>query len=570
MKNYPSPPGARTYTGRRLSFLHLGLLALLVLLSYWRLPSLDYVHFDDDTYVVRNPVVQQGLSAASAVWAFTTFHACNYHPLTWLSHLADVSLFGGGPLGGHLTNGALHFANALLVYLFFLRTTRRAWPSFFLAALWAAHPLRVESVAWVAERKDVLSGFFWLATMHAYVWYCLRPSLARYAATLGVFTLGLLAKPMLVTLPVALALLDFWPLRRLGGRFGARYGALSSGLAQGAPAAPARSLGWALLEKLPLLALAAASSAVTLLAQQEAMGGELYTPRMRVLNALTSCVAYVAKLFWPMNLAAYYPHQGPDQSAPLAALAGLGLAAATVAALRWGRRYGYLATGWLWFLATLAPVIGLIQVGPQAMADRYTYIPHLGLCLLCVWAACEERLGLALGRRLLGAQGHRLALSALLCLLVALVGLTQRQVSFWRDGVTLFSRAAAVAPSDLAFNNLGNAHALAGQAELAEESYLRTLDLNPNHVMGMANLGVLYARQGRAEEAERLLSRAVVLEPDLSVAHAWLGALALQRRDAAGAATAFQAALALDPGNRMAQSGLAQAIEAMNEMQPSF
>jgi hypothetical protein len=541
--------------------LHLGLLLLLVLACYWRLPWLEYVHFDDDQYVARNPMVQQGLSAQTTLWAFTSFYASNYHPLTWISHLLDVSLFGPGPMGGHLTNGVLHLANALLAYLFFVRVTRRGWPSFFLAAFWAGHPLRVESVAWVAERKDALSVFFWLATMHAYVWYARRPNWKRYLGSLGVFVLGLLSKPMLVTMPAALLLLDFWPLRRVGGWLGERFGASAAGLAPETPVCPARGVRALLLEKTPFLLLAAAFSCVTLLAQQEAMGGlEIYTIRMRALNALISCAAYVGKLFWPVELIAYYPHQGPDTSWSLALLCGLGLLAATAFFLRVGRRHGYAPVGWLWFLVTLSPVIGLIQVGPQAMADRYTYIPQLGLCLLVVWGLLD-----ILEWRPLGLKARRLGFGLAFALLALLVWVTQVQVSYWRDAVALFTRSAEVAPSDLAFNNLGNAYVMAGRPSSAMDSYRRALELNPRHAMSLSNLGVLAAQHGRLIEAERLLRQAVAIEPETPVAHLWLGGLALERGDPVAAVQSFQSALRYDPDNRKAQEGLEYAMRKIKD-----
>ena len=525
------------------------LLATLVALGFWQLPWLDFVHFDDDTYVVRNPAVLQGLGLDTLAWAFTTFHGCNYHPLTWLSHLADVTLFGLAPAGHHLSSGILHLANALLVYLFFLRATRRVWPSFFLAALWALHPLRVESVAWVAERKDVLSGFFWFAAMHCHLYYSRRPSARRYALLVAGFALGLLAKPMLVTLPLALLLLDVWPLRR--------FTWLST--AQNAPhddipRCPPQTLRRLLAEKLPLLALAGASSAVTLLAQQEAMGGfELYPMGMRVMNALTSYVAYVGNFFWPAGLVVHYPHPGPEQSWALAGLAGLGLALATVAALRRVRSWGFVQTGWFWFLLTLAPVIGLVQVGPQAMADRYTYIPHIGLSLIAVWGAvalCDLRANL---RRPLALAG-----AIALCFLL---WRTQIQVAYWRDSLTLFTRAATVEPSDLAFNNLGNAYALAGDFERAINNYQRTLAINPNHSMATANLGLLYAHLGQTKSAEEMLRRATALDPSLPQVYVALGRLALERQDTAQALESFQTALTLAPNNASARSGIAECFE---------
>jgi hypothetical protein len=331
----------------------------------------DFVNVDDTEYVLKNVEVARGLTSEGAVWAFTHFHVSNWHPLTWISHMLDCQFFGLSPGGHHLTNVLLHMATAICLFLVLRQMTAALWRSAFVAAVFAIHPLRVESVAWVAERKDVLSGLFFVLTIGAYVRYARRPSRAGYAAVTVLFALGLMCKPMLVTLPFVLLLLDYWPLNRVGNRNFLQV------------------LRRLVLEKLPLFALAAASGLVTLFAQKGVIQpfASISFP-VRAANAFISYVAYLRQLFWPSNLAALYPFPSGGIVVPgilsLILLAGISLG---VFVLR--RRYPYLVTGWLWYLIMLGPVIGILQVGIQARADRYTYLPQIGLYVLLAWAVAD-------------------------------------------------------------------------------------------------------------------------------------------------------------------------------------
>ena len=348
------------------------LLVVVVLIAYGTVWHFDFVNIDDDFYVTENAQIQQGLSLDSVLWAMTTIEEANWHPLTWLSHMMDVQLFGLNPGGHHLTNLLLHIANVLLLFGVLQQMTGAVWLSALVAALFALHPLNVESVAWVAQRKTVLSTMFWLLTVLAYVRYVKKPNWGRYLGMMGIFVLGLMAKPMLVTLPCVLLLLDYWPLKRLGKdskEFWERLPRLAA-------------------EKLPLLIPVAAISVVTLEAQSQA--GAISTWEWlplgtRVANAVAAYGLYLKKMLWPMDLAVFYPHPGNSLEVWPVALAALLLVILSLGVWWQGRRSRYLVVGWFWYLGTLLPVSGLIQVGGQAMADRYAYVPLMGLFIILVW-----------------------------------------------------------------------------------------------------------------------------------------------------------------------------------------
>ena len=471
----PDPGNHAEDSMRQRPALILGIaITLLTLALYWRVQGHGFLHYDDYQYVVDNPHVRHGLTRQGVLWALTSGYASNWHPLTWLSHMLDCELYGLNPQGHHLNNLLLHIANALLLFRLLLRMTGALWRSAFVAALFALHPLHVESVAWVAERKDVLSTLFWMLTLGAYLRYRERPTGTRYLATLFLFALGLAAKPMLVTLPFVLLLLDCWPLGRMPSP---------------------RSLLPLVREKAPFFVLAALSSVITFWVQSHWGAVVLSIPlKERLANALVSYVGYGAKMLWPVNLACFYPH--PLDGLPLWQAAGalLLLAGVTVAVVRAGRRLPYLAVGWLWYLGTLVPVIGLVQVGAQAMADRYTYVPLIGLFVMLSWGAGS-----------LAAKGPlpKIATAALsAALLAALLPLTWSQISHWKDSETLFAHALEVTDRNLlAHNNLGNALARQGRLEEAEFHLVEALRLRPDYAAAQNNLGILRLRQGRFEEA---------------------------------------------------------------------
>ncbi|HZT81044.1 MAG TPA: tetratricopeptide repeat protein [Gemmataceae bacterium] len=517
-----------------------------------------FVNYDDPLYVTDNRPVQQGLSAANVAWAFRTTHATNWHPLTWLSLMLDRHLDAAGrhPLAApaaaldrslppvlgnllgppgetaaqarcyHLTNLAFHTAAALLLFLALRRLTGAVWCSALVAPLFAVHPLRVESVAWVAERKDVLSAFFWMLTLWLYAGYAARPSWWRYLLVVLAFALGLLAKPMLVTLPCVLLLLDWWPLRRLQAPSPPTPRPQSGG--EGSQPLP-RSGGegisrraWAgvLLEKLPLFALAAASCVVTYYAQEKggAVGTlERYSPGARVANAAVAYVGYVGKAVWPSSLAVFYPHR--QALPPGWQWAGAGLVLAGVSALAVGqaRRRPYLLVGWLWYLGTLVPVIGLVQVGEQAMADRYTYVPLVGLSVAAAWG-----LGDFLARR---PQWRGIVLVGAAALLAACVALTWRQALTWRDSVTLWEQAVAATSNNCtAHYNLGCHYLSRGQLDEAAGEFERALAIRPRHAGARTNLGLVCQRRGQLDAAIAHYRRVLTDWPEYAMAHHNLGA----------------------------------------------
>jgi tetratricopeptide (TPR) repeat protein len=488
---------------RRYQALFIGVfLMVLTAAVFWPVTGHDFVNYDDDQYVTENRQVRQGVTLQGVRWAFATFQAGNWHPLTWLSHMLDVTFYGLDPAGHHLTNLLIHGLNVLLLFVVLLRMTGGLWPSACVAALFALHPLHVESVAWVAERKDVLSTCCGLLAIAAHVRYAARPTGDRYLGVLCLFALSLMAKPMLVTLPVILLLLDYWPLGRLQ---------LASG---------ARRTVWPLLkEKFPLLLLSAASGAVTVLAQQQAGAIRTFDALSlwaRVENALVAYVGYMGKTLWPDNLAVFYPHPGSSLPPWQVAGAVLLLGGITVLVALAGNRRPYLFVGWSWYLVTLVPVIGLIQIGSQAVADRYTYVPLIGLFIMLAWGAAELTAGWRHQRAVL--------VVAAALLFPALMGITWLQVRVWRNSVTLFERALAVTTSNyIAHDHLGLALVRQGRVEEALPHYAEALRIKPNHVGTLTNLADAMVRQGRLDEAAGWYSDVLRLHPDDARTHNNLG-----------------------------------------------
>jgi tetratricopeptide (TPR) repeat protein len=510
------------------------LLAVLTLAAFWPALRGGFVNYDDPDYVTDNPRVQAGLSAANVRWAFRTFHTANWHPLTWLSLQADRTLYGGaGPFGFHLTNLLLHTGSTLLVFLTFRALTGCVWPSALAAALFAVHPLHVESVAWVSERKDVLSTFFWFLSIAAYGWYARRPGVLRYLAVVLAFICGLLAKPMLVTLPCVLLLLDFWPLRRVEWRRAA----------------------WLVAEKAPLLALAAVSCWMTWKAQQS--GGAVkpltqYSGAVRLGNAVAAYGGYLQKMVWPKNLAAFYPHPGDGLSVAAVGVSAALLLGVTIACLWAARRHPYAIVGWLWYLGTLVPVIGLVQVGEQAMADRYTYVPLAGVFLALSWATAD------LARHWPFLRGT-LALAAVFVLGVC-VQLTWKQSATWVNSHTLWSHAAEKVPNNwLAHINLALDYGGNNPAE-AVEHLREAVRIRPDFPLGQLNLGVYLAQLGQKEEAEKCYRAVLESWPRIPQAHSNLGLLLLEKDRLDEARRHLEEAVRLDPGYDRAHYGLGQAL----------
>jgi len=478
----------------------LALAALIVALTvaiYAPVASHGFVNFDDNLYVTENPQVRRGLTLETMAWALTHFHASNWHPLTWWAHMLNVELFGLWAGGHHLSSLALHLVNALLLFGLLRHLTGQPLRSAFVAALFAVHPAHVESVAWVAELKDVLSTAFLFLTLAAYAGWAKTGRAGLYRLSLLLFALGLAAKPMLVTVPAILLLFDWWPLGRLAGLSGTEP-----------PPDTWRRIGRLLLEKAPFAVLALASGVITLLAQQGAMVTvRALTPGERLCNSLQAYVRYIGAMFWPLDLAVYYPLRHPF-CGDFAILSGALLAGGTAGLVLLARVRPWTLTGWGWFVVTLLPVIGWIQVGAQAMADRYTYVPYVGLFILLAWGGAwllEGRPG----------WFRRWGLVAGALLLAASAVIAARQVTFWHDSITLFGRAVAVTRyNDTAHNNLASALLAAGREAEAERHCRIAVDLNPNNAMAQSNLGTILFAAGRFEEAARRQRRAVELQGD--------------------------------------------------------
>ena len=512
------------------------MLAVLTLTAYSQVFRCGFTNFDDDDYVTANQHVQH-LTWKNLGWAFNIGYAGNWHPLTWMSHVMDYRLFGSNPLGHHLVNLLLHIANTLLLFLIFTRMTGSLWKSSFVAALFAVHPLHVESVAWIAERKDVLSTLFFMLTILAYLRYTAKPGIARYLPVTGLFALGLMAKPMLVTLPFVLLLLDYWPLDRIRP-------------------------GWRLIwEKLPLIVMAGGSSVLTYLAQKTGgavSGFESVQLGVRVSNGVVSYASYILRMLWPQHLSAAYPHPG-DKLSPVLVLGALFLlAAVSFLAIRTRRSKPYLAFGWLWFVATLVPVIGLIQVGLQAMADRYTYVPLIGLFVAIVWLIpgtfLEPKRG---GDGVMGRWGA--AGMAVACLvIIVMAAVTWIQVGYWRDSVTLMNHAIAVTRGNfIAHNSLGSAYAAMGRTEDAIREYREAIRINPDYGMAQTNLATQLQKQGRTAEAAEISVQAASRNPQSADTHYNAGVILHQNGDLDGAIREYKEAIRIMPDFPDAHKNLA-------------
>jgi Flp pilus assembly protein TadD len=500
--------------------------------AYAPVGHFGFLTWDDPQYVYANAHVAQGLTWQGAWWALTATEAANWHPLTWLSHMLDVQIYGMDAGPQHVTNLLIHILNSLLLFGVLYRMTGAWGRSTFAAGLFALHPLHVESVAWIAERKDVLSALFWMLTMWAYVTYARRPGWRRYWPVLVFFTLGLMTKPMLVTLPFVLLLLDFWPLQRVKQ--------------------------WRLVwEKAPLFALAAISSAVTVLVQQH--GGAIQALEkvpwsFRLANAPAAYLAYAGKMLWPARLAAFYPI---GTSAPVvqAIFGALFLGGATFFAIRAGRRHGYVLAGWLWYVGTLIPVIGLVQVGNQSMADRYSYVPLTGLFIVIAWGTPE----------LLAHWQHaRVALpAAAACVLLACAALDRAQLSYWTDSGVLWQRAVDMTDDNyIARNNLGSVLLERGKAAEAVAQFGEALRLRPNYAEARDNLATALVWQGKLDEAARQLREALRIMPGLADARYKLGVVLMSQGKRDEAIGSFAEALRTNPGFAEAHYRMGNALEA--------
>ena len=500
---------------------------------YSQVRHFDFVNFDDPEYIGGNSHVRAGLTWAGIKWAFTSTAAANWFPLTWISNMAGYQIFGLDSGWHHAINVLFHCVSCMLLLAALRRMTGALWPSAFVACVFALHPLHVESVAWVAERKDVLCAFFWCLTMWCYARYVERPAKWAYAGVVLAFCGGLMSKSMIVTLPAVLLLLDFWPLRRPWRR----------------------ALLW---EKLPLLALAGGVGVLTLVSQQQGHAVRPLTAlplAVRVANAAWTYVAYIGRMFWPARLAVYYPYSHLIAAWRLV-VAAIVLVGVTYGAVRWRREYPYAAVGWFWYLGSLLPVIGLIQVGGQASADRYTYLPSIGLTIVLAWAMAD------LVKRY--PQARKMVMGVAVAAVIVCLVLTAIQTSYWANSGSLFQHAVDVTTDNyIADNNLADYYLTQMRTEDARAPVLEALRLNPYYPEAHVNLATILRRTGQMGESEHQYREAIQLQPINPSAHAGYGALLLQEGRAGEAAGEFAQAVQLQPEDAEAHYNLGRVLAAV-------
>jgi tetratricopeptide (TPR) repeat protein len=527
-------------------------LAVLITAVYWPVRHAGFVNFDDDQYVTANPHVLGGLTVSDVVWAFTAYHATNWHPLTWLSHALDCECFGMNAGAHHAVSVLLHMANTVLLFLVLRRITGATWRSACAAALFGVHPLHVESVAWVAERKDVLSGLFWMLTLWEYVKYVERPSRGRYAIVVGCYAMGLMAKPMVVTLPFVLLLLDYWPLGRMRWQ--------RSVVGTNAPLR-FREL---VREKVPFLALAAVSCGVTIWAQHS--GGAISSlerlplgPRMA--NAVVSYVRYLEKAVWPSGLAVFYPYR--VWSPGVVIMAGAILVAVSGAVIWRARRQPHLAVGWFWFLGTLVPVIGLVQVGGQSMADRYTYLPLIGLTMMLCWSVPSR-------------ARQRWDLKVTTCVAAAAVlavcaALSRVQIEYWENSETLFRHALNVTRDNYqAHYSLGEALLNTGKVSEAIGHYEQALQIQPDYAEVHNNFGNALVKEGKLRDAIGHYEQALRIQPNLAEAHYNLGVALEKDGRLQDALEHYKQAVRIEPDHAEAHNNLGNALFQVGNVQEAI
>jgi tetratricopeptide (TPR) repeat protein len=524
-------------------------LVVAIIVTYVPIIHFDFVGYDDELYVTENSQVQEGFTHESLKWAFTTFHSANWHPLTWLSHMLDCELYGLNSAGHHWTNVEFHIANTLLLFFILFIMTGALWKSAFVAALFALHPLHVESVAWVSERKDVLSTFFGFLMIGAYYCYIKAPDFKNYLLVIIFLSLGLMAKPMIVTFPFLLLLLDFWPLKRF------QFENIRLSQAGGKTYCYFKGSSRLILEKIPLLIPVVFSCILTFLAQKsegavKALGALSLTTRMA--TAFVSYVKYVLKAIWPSNLAVFYPYPGNTLPAWQIFGAALLIATACFLAILTSKKYSYVAVGLFWYLGTLVPVIGLVQVGDQAMADRYTYIPLIGLFIIVAWGISNLFKKCQYRKIFLGVSA--------MIMFSALVVTTSHQLGYWKNGITLFENTVKVTENNyLAHNNLGTAY---GPVDLdkAIYHYKAALNIKTDYVVAHYNLGNILVEKGNIDEAIVHYLEAVRIKPEYAEAQNNLGTALYIKKDYEGAVSHFAKALKINPQDTGAHNNLANVL----------
>jgi tetratricopeptide (TPR) repeat protein len=531
------------------------LLILAIIIAYGQVKNFDFVGYDDQEYITENSHVQKGLTVENIIWAFTAFHSANWHPLTWLSHMLDCELYGLNPMGHHWTNLIFHMINTILLFIVLERMTGAIWRSAFVAALFALHPLHVESVAWVSERKDVLSTFFGFLMIGAYYRYSKAPDFKNYLLVIIFFSLGLMAKPMLVTFPFVLLLLDFWPLKRF--QFKNDYLFQSESTTYFG----SKGIYRLILEKMPLFIPIVMSCALTFFAQKS--GGAVQTLggvslKNRIANALVSYVNYVLKMFWPSKLAVFYPHPGDALPAWQIFGAALLISCACFLAIKAAKKYPYVFIGLFWYLGTLVPVIGLVQVGEQAMADRYTYIPLIGPFIIVAWGVLD-----------LFRKWHYRKIYLSVFVMIILLALTARtffQVSHWKNGVTLFEHAIKVTENNYkAHNNLATVF---GPIDLdrAIFHYKEAVRIHPKYVTALRNLGLALYNKGDYDEAVSHFTKALNINPQKTEIRMDLANIFFLQAKHEKAISQYSEILKTDSENANAHYNLAYMLSAQKKM----
>jgi tetratricopeptide (TPR) repeat protein len=526
-------------------------LTLSTLLVFWQVHNFDFVSYDDKDYVYENPHVLNGLTQDGVLWAFTTGHVSNWHPLTWLSLMLDCQFFGLNPGWMHLVNVLFHLANTLLLFAVFKKMTGSLWPSAFIAAAFALHPMHVESVAWIAERKDVLSTLFLLLTLAVYAGYVKRPSALRYIAALAFFTLGLMAKPMLVTLPFVLLLLDYWPLNRFAAPRVVKTAVISD---------RRRIMYRVIIEKIPFFVLAAVSSVITFFVQR-AGGAVIHINTLslkdRAVNAFLSYAKYTGRMFWPENLAVFYPFDADSVTFWRVAMCVLMLLIISIFVIRFGRNQKFLPVGWFWFVGTLIPVIGLVQVGEQAHADRYTYISYIGLFIIIAWGL-PELLSKWTSVSSVESPQRKIILGLSMVIVLTTLGIgANQQVSYWNNSTSLFTHAIKVTQDNyVAYNNRGDVYSRFDRHQDAIEDYKQAIRIKPSLAEAHYNLGAAHAKLGRWQEAMEAYKQAIRIKPDDLESHNNLGAAYAKLGRWQEAIDVLKQAIRIKPDDAMAHSNL--------------
>lgn len=537
-------------------------LAVLSIIPYYQVINHGFVNFDDYEYVVENPHVNRGLSIEGIKWAFTAVHSCNWHPMTWLSHMLDCELYGLNPSGHHLTNLIFHVINALLLFLLLLFITGSVWKSAFVAALFAIHPLHVESVAWISERKDVLSTFFGILALWAYVYYAIRPNIKRYLAIIFFFVLGLMSKPMLITFPFVLILLDYWPLQRIQSKYPASDIDITGTKIRIFRKLPIPAI---IAEKIPLFLLCVGSAIITIFAQTHwgvLKTLEAFPLKTRFINAILSYINYIKKTLWPARLGALYPY--PGSFSILEALgASLLILCILLLTVKQRKRHPYFLFGILWYLGTLIPVIGFIQVGLQSMADRYTYIPLIGIFIIIAWGVPQLLKGLR--------YSVEIYIALMSFILISLTTLTYIQAGYWRDSIILMQHTLEVTRENyLAYNGLGTALIRQGNLQEGLSNLYKAVEIKPDYAIAHENIGITLARAGRIDEAIYHYNEALKKAPHSPVAHNSLGIALLKQGDMNEAINHFQEAIRLNPYNARAYNNLGIALMGKDRVQDAI